>query len=142
MTPEPNCSIMDVVVDGESVGAVSSYTFSDVISDHTIHASFSIYAGEWGGTATLTGTDYPMEATFTQSGAALGGTAALPTALVSYTVDATVSGLDMTGNFIGVEASIFDWDIDGTLDPAGPQITGTFYIPDSGASGTYVLTKL
>jgi len=33
--------ISDVVVDGSSVGAVSSYTFEDVTSDHTIEASFS-----------------------------------------------------------------------------------------------------
>lgn len=34
-------SIADVYVDGSSVGAVSSYTFSNVTSDHTISAVFS-----------------------------------------------------------------------------------------------------
>ncbi|MCG8697199.1 MAG: DUF1593 domain-containing protein [Bacteroidales bacterium] len=36
ITPESDCEIADVVVDGESVGAVSSYTFSSVTADHTI----------------------------------------------------------------------------------------------------------
>src|SRR5207247_1158878 len=35
-------AILDVVVDGVSVGAVSSYTFSDVQANHTIDASFSV----------------------------------------------------------------------------------------------------
>ena len=33
--------IDDVVVDGQSIGAVSSYTFADVASNHTISASFA-----------------------------------------------------------------------------------------------------
>ena len=36
--------IADVLVDGSSVGAMSTYTFTDVIDDHTIGASFSINA--------------------------------------------------------------------------------------------------
>ena len=32
----------DVLVDGVSVGAVTSYTFTDVTADHTIAASFAI----------------------------------------------------------------------------------------------------
>ena len=34
--------IADVLVDGSSVGAQSSYTFSDVLADHTIAASFDV----------------------------------------------------------------------------------------------------
>ena len=37
-------SIADVLVDGGSVGAVSSYTFSNVTANHTIAASFSLIA--------------------------------------------------------------------------------------------------
>ena len=32
----------DVLVDGVSVGAVTSYTFTDVTADHTIEATFAI----------------------------------------------------------------------------------------------------
>jgi len=40
ITPDPCYRIADVVVDGTSVGPVSSYTFEGVTSDHTIVASF------------------------------------------------------------------------------------------------------
>ena len=39
---DPCYSIADVLVDGNSVGAVSSYTFTNVTADHTIAASFSV----------------------------------------------------------------------------------------------------
>jgi chitinase len=40
ITPAADYEIADVVVDGGSVGAVNSYTFSDVTGDHEITASF------------------------------------------------------------------------------------------------------
>lgn len=39
--PDNNYIIEDVLIDDESVGAVSSYTFNNVTSDHTIHADFT-----------------------------------------------------------------------------------------------------
>lgn len=42
ITPNTNYHIDNVVVDGTSVGAVSSYTFSSVNANHTIHATFAI----------------------------------------------------------------------------------------------------
>lgn len=46
ITPSSGCSISDVKVDGSSVGAVSSYTFTNIQKtsgdyDHTIHVTFS-----------------------------------------------------------------------------------------------------
>ena len=41
ITPDEGYEIADVLVDGSSVGAVESYTFSDVKANHTISASFS-----------------------------------------------------------------------------------------------------
>jgi hypothetical protein len=41
ITKSPGFHIVDVLVDGTSVGAVSSYTFSSVTADHTIAASFA-----------------------------------------------------------------------------------------------------
>ena len=43
ITPSAGYSISDVLVDGLSVGAVPSYTFTNVQSNHTIVASFSIF---------------------------------------------------------------------------------------------------
>jgi len=41
ITPDAGYWIDDVVVDGQSVGARNSYTFSNITSNHTIQASFS-----------------------------------------------------------------------------------------------------
>lgn len=40
ITPDSGYEIADVLVDGKSVGSVSSYTFENVTSDHTISATF------------------------------------------------------------------------------------------------------
>ncbi len=42
ITPAANHHVADVLVDGVSVGAVSSYTFSNVTAPHTIAATFAI----------------------------------------------------------------------------------------------------
>ncbi len=42
IAPDTGYQIADVVVDGWSVGAVSTYTFSGVDADHTISATFAI----------------------------------------------------------------------------------------------------
>ncbi len=42
ITPETGYEISDVLVDGTSVGAVSNYTFTDVIENHTISATFAL----------------------------------------------------------------------------------------------------
>jgi hypothetical protein len=42
ITPDSCHTIADVLVDGSSVGAVPSYTFTDVTADHTIAASFAL----------------------------------------------------------------------------------------------------
>src|SRR5205814_1561658 len=42
ITPDAHYHVADVLVDGVSVGAVTSYTFSNVTADHTIAATFAI----------------------------------------------------------------------------------------------------
>src|SRR6185503_12881787 len=42
ITPDPCYHVADVLVDGSSVGPVLSYTFSDVVQNHTIAASFAV----------------------------------------------------------------------------------------------------
>ena len=44
ITPDNDYSINDVLVDGSSVGAVSSYTFTNVTEDHTISVTFTSVA--------------------------------------------------------------------------------------------------
>ncbi|MEN6448096.1 MAG: choice-of-anchor U domain-containing protein [Syntrophaceae bacterium] len=42
ITPDTGYHVEDVLVDGTSVGAVPSHTFTNVTSDHTISASFAV----------------------------------------------------------------------------------------------------
>lgn len=42
MTPNEGYHVANVIVDGASVGAVSSYTFSNIAADHTISVTFAI----------------------------------------------------------------------------------------------------
>ena len=42
VTPAALCHVVDVLVDGVSAGAVPSYTFHNVTTDHTISANFAI----------------------------------------------------------------------------------------------------
>ncbi len=42
ITPDACYSVADVLVDGVSIGAVTSHTFTDVTANHTIAASFSL----------------------------------------------------------------------------------------------------
>ena len=41
MTPNPGYHVADVLVDGSSVGPLTTYTFPNVQADHTIHAVFA-----------------------------------------------------------------------------------------------------
>ena len=41
ITPNVGCNITNVIVDGNSVGATNSYSFNDVLTNHTISAYFS-----------------------------------------------------------------------------------------------------
>ena len=42
LTPAAGYRVADVLVDGASVGAVNSYTFTNVATDHTIHVYFTL----------------------------------------------------------------------------------------------------
>ncbi len=44
ITADTGYHILDVLVDGSSVGAVSTYTFTNVVADHTIAAFFTLNA--------------------------------------------------------------------------------------------------
>ena|GEM_PF-4899798 len=44
ITPNTNYSVVDVLIDGVSVGAVTTYTFTNVTANHTISATFGVPA--------------------------------------------------------------------------------------------------
>ncbi len=55
ITANAGYHISDVVVDGSSVGAVNSYTFTNVIADHTIAATFAVNINTYTITASASG---------------------------------------------------------------------------------------
>jgi hypothetical protein len=102
-------------------------------------------AGSWSGPLTIgSESGYELSANITQTETDLGGTAGisyLGNPLTTYTVSATISDTTITGQFIGTESSFFDIDFEATVNTEGTSMDGTFYIPDSGASGTFSMTK-
>jgi len=69
MTPDGDYHISDVVVDGVSVGAVASFTFSDVSTSHTIIASFALHGYTITALAGMNGTISPSGPAAVDSGA-------------------------------------------------------------------------
>ncbi|MHB8136020.1 MAG: InlB B-repeat-containing protein, partial [Anaerolineaceae bacterium] len=59
ITPATGYHVADVLVDGVSVGAVTSYTFNNVIANHTIAASFAINTHTISATAGANGSIAP-----------------------------------------------------------------------------------
>jgi hypothetical protein len=136
ITPDPGYHIADVTVDGTSVGAVSSYSFSNVTADHTIEALFAINtyaitpsagAGgsispsasvtvEHGGSSTFTitaDTGYQI-ADVTVDGASVG-------ALDSYTFTNVTADHEIKASFKAVKTYTIRANADkgGTISPSG-----------------------
>jgi len=68
ITPNAGYQISDVKVDGTSVGAVSSYTFSNVTATHTIAATFALKTYTITATAGSHGSISPASASVTHGG--------------------------------------------------------------------------
>ena len=69
ITPNSGYHIADVLVDGASVGAVGTYTFTNVTANHTIAASFAINTYTITSTAGAGGSISPAGAISVVSGA-------------------------------------------------------------------------
>ena len=109
ITPSTGYKISDVMVDGKSVGAVGSYTFETVTSEHTIKATFEriTYTVEFdanGGSGSMSsktytyGTSYTLPAnTFTRTGYTFTGWNTKSSGSgTSYSDEATVKNLTST----------------------------------------------
>lgn len=97
VTPSSGYSIASVMVDGVSVGAVASYTFSNVTANHTISASFKantttttagtvVFAANCGGSAftDATGVKFQADTKF------IGGATNSTTAAIPVTINDTL----------------------------------------------------
>ncbi|MGC8490569.1 MAG: InlB B-repeat-containing protein, partial [Syntrophobacteraceae bacterium] len=152
ISPSANYQISDVQVDGASVGAVSSYTFSNVTANHTISASFtpvqySITASVQGsgGTISPSGTSsvsYGSSATYTItpatgyqiSGVVVDGASA--GTVSSYTFTNVTANHTITATFTAVQYSITAsvQGSGGTISPSGTSSVSY------GSSATYTIT--
>lgn len=59
ITPNASYHVADVLADGNSVGAVTSYTFTSVAANHSISASFAANSGQSAATRTIPPTYQP-----------------------------------------------------------------------------------
>ncbi|MBI4313043.1 MAG: hypothetical protein HY681_14885, partial [Chloroflexi bacterium] len=69
LTADAGYHVADVLVDGASVGAVSSYTFNNVTANHTISATFAVTTFTITASAGANGTITPAGVTTVNSGA-------------------------------------------------------------------------
>ena len=148
ITPAAHYHVADVLVDGSSVGTVTSYTFNSVTADHTISASFAIDTFTIAVTQGLHGTISPS------TGSVDSGTSPTYTItpeagyhLASLTVDGASQTLQGSWTFTNVTANhsiaaTFAIDtftiavtqgLHGTISPS----TGSV---DYGTSPTYTIT--
>ena len=98
ITPSATYHVMDVLVDGVSVGAVTSYTFTNVIANHTISATFAI------DTRTITATAGP-NGTITPSGSVSVNYGANQTFTITPSATYHVAGVLVDGVSVGAVTS-------------------------------------
>ena len=130
--------IADVRVDGSSIGAASTYTFSSVSSSHSISATFASAASLSAGGVTLgDGGSGTLKSGVTKSG--YGITASLPVT-ASY-----VSGTTVTASYSFTSAKTVSLENVGGVwqfPVNGSSVTGArkIYIPVETKDGTYTIT--
>ena len=138
ITANTGYKVADVKVDGSSIGASSTYTFSNVTSGHTISATFASAASLNAGGVTLgDGGSGTLKSGVTKSG--YGITVSLPVT-ASY-----VSGTTVTASYNFTSAKTVSLEsVGGTwqFPVSGSSVTGTrkIYIPVETKDGTYTVT--
>ncbi|MFZ0931981.1 MAG: PKD domain-containing protein [Syntrophobacteraceae bacterium] len=150
ITPATGYQVSSVVVDGTSVGAVSTYTFSNVTANHTIAATFAINTYTIAASAGSNGSISPSGSVAVNYGASQTFTIAPASGyqVSSVVVDGTSVGAVTTYTFPGVKAnhtisatfSISTYTIaasagsNGAISPSGSVTV------NSGASQTFTIT--
>jgi len=138
ITANSGYTISDVKVDGSSIGAASTYTFSGVSSSHSISATFASAASLSAGSATLgDGGSGTLKSGVTKSG--YGITVNLPIT-ASYVSETTVTA---SYNFTSAKTVSLE-NVGGTwqFPVNGSSVTGArkIYIPVETKDGTYTIT--
>jgi hypothetical protein len=124
ISPDKCHTIADVVVDGSSVGPVSSYTFTDVQADHTISATFNEKPA-----LTITATAGPG-GSISPSGAVVVPCGGSQTFTITPNAGYAIADVKVDGSSVGPVASYTftdvqsDHTIDATFnDVQGPSVT-------------------
>lgn len=139
ITPSSGYKISSVKVDGASVGAASSYTFSNITSGHTISAEFASNASVSVGGAALGdgGSGTLKSGNATKSGY---GVTANVSVAASYVSDVTVTA---SYNFTSAKTVSLE-NVGGAwqFPVNGTSVTGArkIYIPVETPDGTYTIT--
>jgi len=130
ITANANYYILDVKVDTLSQGAISFYTFTNVTSNHTIHASFSaLLSSAWVDSTTGNdanpGTDAEPFATIQKGVNMSASGATIYVAAGTYTENVTVN-TSMTISGAGSETTILDANggVGWTINAEGVTISG------------------
>ncbi|UAY51600.1 beta strand repeat-containing protein [Ferruginibacter albus] len=107
ITPNANYHVADVLVDGPSVGAVTSYNFTNVSANHTIAASFAINTFTITASAGSNGSISPSGATSVNAGSSQSFTITPNTGYViaDVLVDGSSVGAVSSYNFTNVLAT-------------------------------------
>jgi len=139
ITANSGYKIADVKVDGSSIGAVSTYTYSNVTSAHTINATFASAASLSAGNVTLGdgGSGTLKSGNVTKSG--YGVTVSLPVT-TSYVSDTTVTA---SYNFTSAKTVSLE-NVGGTwqlpVNASSATNARKIYIPVETKDGAYTIT--
>jgi uncharacterized membrane protein len=125
ITPNSGYQVANVLVDGASAGAVTTYTFSNVQADHTINATFSLTPVP----------DFSVSATPSSQTVTAGG---------NTTYTATVSATNGFSGSVTLTASGLPVGANATFSPSTIAASGsstlTVSTTASTSAGTYALT--
>ena len=134
ITPNTGFHVADVLVDGISVGAVTSHTFTDVVANHTIAASFAANTFTITASAGANGSIAPTGAVVVNEGADQSFT-------ITPDVGFHVADVLVDGNSIGAVTSHTFTDVDANHTIAASFAATTFTITASaGANGSIAPT--
>ncbi len=148
--PETGYHVVDVKVDGQSKGAISSYTFSQVDTDHTIDASFAVNSHIISAVAGANGNISPVGSTSVDHGASQTFAIApdegyrvanvivdglTKGAILSYTFEAAAESHIISANFtVDTYQIAASAGINGSISPSGTIRA------DRGASKSYTIS--
>jgi filamentous hemagglutinin family protein len=126
IAPADGYAIADVNVDGGSVGAVASYDFTNVTSDHTIVATFqSVTAGLHTGSAPVLSLARPSP---NPSRGGVGIAFSMPRDGIAQLAILDIGGRIIAHDDLAASAGTHDWSWNGRLDTGADTPPGLYFV--------------